>query len=74
MYMKIDEHVREDIWESFPQKTAAAENSSHKYQTYLSFIIKQKPLPKSGISDQFYVCLLIIDHKFVVVMAMPDVL
>lgn len=72
--MKIDECVREDIWESFPQKTAAAENSNHKSQTYLSLIVKQKPLPKSGISVQFYVRLLVIDHKSVVVMAMPGVL
>lgn len=40
--MNTEEHVREDIWESFPQKTAAAESSNHKYQTYLLGIIKKK--------------------------------
>lgn len=40
--MNTEEHVREDIWESFPQKTAAAESSNHKYQTYLPGIIKKK--------------------------------
>lgn len=40
--MNTEEHVREDIWESFPQKTAGPESSNHKYQTYLPGIIKKK--------------------------------
>lgn len=40
--MNMEEHVRVDMWETYPQETEAAESANHKYQTYLPGIIKKK--------------------------------